>query len=155
MKSEAQVEVLYMETTKIEPNFPYKDYPSEFTKKDVRILPVSYEQHKTLVYYLEAGDEALNDEDRKLVLKEFHYPFTQLGGIHRMWQGKPHAPCPNKSCMNSRFSCFMEVFAVVWNEPHKGVFLWDDEDENQGCDTQLIFQVCPKCFAIHACNRCT
>ena len=154
LKSETEIEVLYMETKKLEPNFPYENYPSEFPQREVRLIPISYEQHKTLVFYLEADVEALDNKDRELILTEWQYPFTQLGGIHRMWQGRPSVPCPNKSCENGRFSCFMEVFAVVWNEPLKGVFLWE-EDDNGGCDIQTIFQICPKCHAIHACNRCT
>lgn len=54
----------------------------------------------------------------------------------------------------SKYECFMDVFAVVWNEPHPGIFLWDRETA-AGCDVQVIFQICPKCYSIHACNRCT
>jgi hypothetical protein len=154
VKSETQIEVLYMETKVVAPKFPYDNYPSEFPKRDVRILQLSYEQYKTLVYFLEADDAPLSEEDHKLIEDDFHYPFTQLGGVHRMWQGIPDVPCPNKSCVNSRTDNEMEVFAVVWNEPHKGVFLWE-KDDNGGCDIQTIFQVCPKCYSIHACNRCT
>ena len=165
VKSETEIEVLYMETKTVERDFPYENYPAAFPERPVRLLPISYEQHKTLVFYLEADAPALSDDDRRLILEEFKYPFTQLGGIHRMWQGIPDAACPNPSCHNHRFSCFMEVFAVIWNQPHKGVFLWEtppvkkyrwEKDAGDDfCDTQVIFQICPKCFAIHACNRCT
>jgi hypothetical protein len=153
VKSENEIEILYMETKKIEPNFPYENYPSEFPEREVRLLPISYEQHKTLVFYLETDKESLSIEDRRLIFEEFDYPFTQLGGIHRMWQGLPEISCPNKSCESSQYSS-MEVFAVIWNQPHKNVFLWDNEDPD-GCDIQVIFQICPECGTIHACNRCT
>lgn len=153
-----------METKEVEPDFPYENYPSEFPERRVRLVPISYEQHKTLVYYLEAGKKALDEQDRKLILDEFRYPFTQLGGIHRMWQGIPHVACPNPACSNSRHECFMEVFAVIWDRPHAGIFLWEipekpkysweKADENPD-DIQVIFQICPKCHSIQACNRCT
>jgi hypothetical protein len=164
VKSETEIEVLYMETKEVERDFPYEGYPSEFPEQRVRLAPISYEQHKTLVFYLEAGVEALRAEDRKLIIDEYNYPFTQIGGVQRMWQDIPSVACPNPSCSNSKHSCFMEVFAVVWNQPHKGVFLWEmprkkvyqwEKDDDDSCDTQLIFQFCPKCFSIHVCNRCT
>ena len=154
VKSETEIEVFYMETKKVERNFPYADYPSEFPEHPARLSPITYEQHKALTYYLEAGKEALDDSDRRLILEDFRYPFTQLGGIHRMWQGIPTVPCPNPSCDYSKYDCFMDVLAVVWNQPHPGIFLWDNDDSD-GCDLQVIFQICPKCHAIHACNRCT
>lgn len=164
MKSDTEIEVLYMETKQLEPDFPYENYPSEFPERRVRLAPISYEQHKTLVFYLEAGETALDEKDRKLIIDEFNYPFTQLGGIHRMWQDIPSVACPNSACSNSRHQCFMQVFAVVWNQPHKGIFLWEipekakyswEKDYEDTCDVQLIFQICPKCHAIHACSRCT
>jgi hypothetical protein len=165
VKSETEIEVLYMETKQVEKDFPYANYPSEFPERRVCLAPISYEQHKTLVFYLEAEKKALSEMDRKLILEEFRYPFTQLGGIHRMWQGIPDVACPNPLCENSRFTCFMQVFAVVWNQPFKGVFLWETPpekvykwqkiDDHDFCDVQVIFQVCPKCGSIHACNRCT
>ena len=155
VKSETEIEVLYMETKKVERDFPYANYPAEFPERAVRLAPISYDQHKSLVYYLEADDKAvLSDADQQLILQDYHYPFTQLGGIHRMWQGIPTVACPNPSCEYSKYSCFMDVLAVVWNEPHAGVFLWDAETAD-GCDVQVIFQICPKCHSIHACNRCT
>jgi hypothetical protein len=155
IKSEAEIEVLCMETKKVEQDFPYSDYPLEFPERPVRLAPISYEQHKSLVYYIEADDKsALSDADQRLIFQDYHYPFTQLGGIHRMLQGIPNVSCPNTLCEYSKYECFMDVFAVVWNEPHSGVFLWDAETPD-GCDVQVIFQSCPKCHSIHACNRCT
>jgi hypothetical protein len=153
-----------METKKLEPGFPYENYPSVFPERRVCLTPISYEQHKTLVFYLEGGKKALSDDDRKLVMDEFHHPFTQIGGIHRMWQGIPNVPCPNPACENSKHDCFMEVFAVVWNQPHKEVYLWEkppaikyqwQKETDDFCDAQVIFQICLTCFSIHACNRCT
>jgi len=59
--SEDEIEVLYMETKKLERNFPYENYPSEFPERKVRLLPISYEHHKTLVFYLQADKDALSE----------------------------------------------------------------------------------------------
>ena len=165
MKSETEIEVLYMETKMVAVDFPFEHYPSEFPERRVRLAPISYGQHKTLVFCLEAGEGALNDADRKLIMDEFRYPFTQLGGIHRMWQGIPEVACPNPLCDNSLHKCFMQVFAVIWNHPHERVYLWETPpeirfdwekiDDHDFCEVQVIFQVCPECGSIHACNRCT
>lgn len=153
VKSDIEIEVLYMETKEVEPDFPYEDYPSEFPERRVRLHPISYNEHKTLVFSIEAGKEALSETDRKLIFDRFRYPFTQLGGIHSMWQGIPSVQCPNRACKYSQYDCFMDVFAVVWNQPHNGVFPWDT-DESMDDSIQVIFQICRKCHSIHACNRC-
>jgi hypothetical protein len=97
-------------------------------------------------------NQSLSEADQKY-LKECGYPFTQLGGIQLMWQGVPTVPCPNRKCENHKYDGTLQVLAVVWNEPLTGVFLWNKETEDN--DVQVIFQICPKCKAIYACNRCT
>lgn len=153
VKSDTEIEALYMQTRKVEPGFPFEKYPPEFPERRVRLRPISYEEHKTLVFSIEAGQEALSKSDCRLIVDDLHYPFTQLGGIHFMWQGVPSVPCPNPKCEYSKYTCFMDVFAVVWNEPHHGVFLWDTSD-SMNDSIQIIFLICRKCFSIHACNRC-
>ena len=150
--SDNEIEVLYMETETIEPNFPFEDYPSEFPLAAIQLLPISYEDHKKLVFAIYAGKDSLSEADRRLVYDEFNYPFTQLGGHHDLCQGVPSVACPNPACEYHEFDCFMEVFGVVWNVPVDGVHLWSTDDWD---DIQTIFQICPKCSSIHACNRCT
>jgi hypothetical protein len=155
VKSDTEIEVLYMETKSVEQDFPYTNYPSVFPERPVRLVPISYDHHKSLVFYFETDDKnALSDADKHLIFQEYQYPFTQLGGIHRMSQGVPNVACPNPSCEYKDYRGAMDVFAVVWNQPHSGVFLWDDETADD-CDVQVIFQICRKCYSIHACNRCT
>lgn len=156
--SDDEINILYMETTKVEPDFPYENYPAEFPETPVSLLALSYEEHKTLVYYLACEDYNLQREhvskEDKAFLKETGYPFTQLGGIQRMWQDVPEAPCPNRKCEYHKYDCFLRVFAVVWNNPVPKVYLWDDDPESNE-ESQTIFQICPKCGSIYACNRCT
>ena len=158
--SDTEIEILYMETKEVMPNFPYENYPDEFPETRVSLMPISYEEHKTLVYYLACEDynltkDHVSKEDRAF-LKQSGYPFTQLGGIQRMWQDVPEAPCPNKKCKYHKYDCLMNVFAVVWNRPVPNVYLWDDDpDSRNDEEVQTIFQVCPLCHSIYACNRCT
>jgi hypothetical protein len=156
--SDNEVKILYMETRDVQPDFPYEGYPDEFPQTPVSLIPISYEEHKTLVYFLTCEDYNLMDkhlskQDRAF-LKQSGYPFTQLGGIQRMWQDIPEAACPNKKCEYHKFDCFMQVFAVVWNQPVPKVYLWDDDPKSRS-EVQTIFQICPLCNSIYACNRCT
>ncbi len=158
--SDREIEILYMETNRVERDFPYENYPDTFPETSVSLVPISYEEHKTLVcnlahedYHIE--DEHLSEADRNF-LKQSGYPFTQLGGVQRMWQGVPEVPCPNKNCENHEFECFMDVFAVVWNQPVPNVYIWDNDPEfRDDVEVQTIFQICSLCHSIYACNRCT
>ena len=156
--SNSEINILYMETKTVEPDFPYPNYPDEFPETPVSLIPISYEEHKTLVYYLACEDENLTrthvSEEDKAFLKETGYPFTQLGGIQRMWQGVPQVPCPNKKCECHKYDYYMDVFAVIWNNPVPKVYLWDDDPRSRW-EVQTIFQMCPQCRSIYACNRCT
>jgi hypothetical protein len=156
--SDAEIYILYMETKRVQPDFPYENYPSEFVKTPVSLTPISYEDHKTLVYYVTLEDnnlqrKYLSKEDKEF-LAQSGYPFTQLGGIQRMWQGVPEVPCPNKNCEYHRYTSFMPVFAVVWNHPVPNVYLWDDDPESNW-EVQVIFQMCPLCHSVYVCNRCS
>jgi hypothetical protein len=158
--SNNEIRILYLETKRVEPDFPYENYPDEFPEMPVSLTPVSYEEHKTLVYYLACqdynlGKKCLSKKDETF-LKESGYPFTQLGGVQRMWQDVPDAQCPNRKCEYHKYTFFMEVFAVVWNHPVPGVYLWDDNPRfRDRLEVQTIFQICPKCRSIYACSRST
>ena len=158
--SDDEIEILHMQNEYVERDFPYENYPNEFPETPVSLVPISYEEHKTLVYHLACEDYFVEDEFKsasdRTFLKQSGYPFTQLGGIQRMWQDVPTVPCPNKWCENHEFDCFMEVFAVVWNQPVPGVYLWDNDPEfRDDTEIQTIFQICSLCHSIYACNRCT
>ena len=154
--SDDEIKILYMETKRVEPDFPYENFPNEFPEVPVSLTPISYDDHKTLVYYLALEDSNLKkhlSEEDKTFLKETGYPFTQLGGIQRMWQDVPQAPCPDKTCECHKYNFYLEVFAVVWNQPVPGVSLWTEKQDDW--EIQIIFQICPECRAIYVCNRCT
>jgi len=150
--NDEQIEVLYMEIETTEPNFPYENYPAEFPLLPIQLTAVSYEAHKSIVFAIHVGKESLSVDDRQIVCDELGYPFTQIGGYHDLCQGVPEVPCPNVACEYHEYSCFMQVFAVIWNNPLKDISLWSKDSWD---DIQTIFQICPKCQSIHACNRCT
>lgn len=156
--SDEEIKILYLQTKHVEPDFPYENYPNEFPETPVSLTPISYEEHKTLVYYLTCEDYNLRkkylSKQDSTFLKQSGYPFTQLGGIQRMWQDVPDVACPNRKCEYHKFNCFMQVFAVVWNQPVPNVSLWDNDPDSH-LEVQIIFQICPLCDSIYVCNRCT
>lgn len=94
--SDSEIEILYMETKQVEPNFPYENYPNEFPEMPVSLTPISYEEHKTLVYYLALEDynllrKHLSEDDRALLNKSARYaiPSTLAIGAHKR-KMKPH-----------------------------------------------------------------
>jgi hypothetical protein len=158
--SDTEIEILHMRTRRAMPDFPYENYPANFPEVPVSLVPVTYEEHKTLIYYMALEDhfmerDYLNEADKRFI-ESIGYPFTQIGGVQRMWQGVPEVGCPNKKCENHNDEYSMGVFAVIWNQPVPDVYLWDVEpDFRDNTDVQLIFQICSECHAIYVCNRCT
>lgn len=134
-------------------DFPYEGFPEELPEQRVRLERLSYDDQKTLVYAFTARDclseEAISMRDRRF-LKDSGYPFTQVGGIQYMMQGVPELRCPNSKCKYAEYSNMHEVFAVVWNNPIPGFKLWGE----YGDFSQIVYQVCPKCSTVFACNRC-
>jgi|GEM_PF-1425214 len=156
--SENEIQILHMESKSIVEDFPYPNYPDAFPETPISLLPISYEEHKTLVYIMACDDYHVEDiyiqqADHDFIQRS-QYPFTQFGGIQRLWQGAPEEPCPNGKCENHEISNFMEIFAVIWNQPVPGVYLWDNDPEFRDMvEVQTIFQICPLCHAIYVCNR--
>lgn len=157
--SDEEIVVHYMQTKKAEEGFPFEEFPSVFPRIPVRLEELEYEDQKILAfnYFVSQPQSGLVlAPDDKRRLKDLNYPFTQLGGVHVMWQDIPVAECPNTKCPTRSTRPRMDVFAVIWNKPVPGVFLWDNSQEySDGCDVQLICQICRECHAIHVCNRCT
>lgn len=156
--SDDRIRIRYMSTTKVENDFPFEHYPAEFPEHNVSLQPISYDEHKALLLSMAFSDHIIDDEiylsesDRHFI-QQSDYPFTQIGGIQRMWQGVPEVECPFHHKADHVNAWGMQVFAVVWNEPVPGVYRWDDE--GLADDSQVIFQICPACHYIHACNRYT
>ena len=138
------------------PDFPYEGYPPAFPKVAVRLERLGYEQQKVLLMadrLSEDGDFRLGSmsaEDRKLV-RSWGYPVTQVGGFHRLIQGRPLTPCPNRSCPSYGWPWGMDVFATVWNSPAAGVTFWGKDDEGY---IVLVYEQCGGCGTICVSNQC-
>lgn len=144
---------IFLADDEVYPDFPYEGYPLVLPEHPVSSRALEYEEQKTLVYAFNAIDsghrEALSVADRAL-LQEIEYPCTQLGGIQQMTQGVMEQECPNPDCTYAAWSNHHEIFAVVWNNPVPGFQMWGEHMD----DSQIIFQICPKCETICVCNRC-
>ncbi len=136
-------------------DFPYAGYPSAFAKTSLRIEPLGYDTQKTLALantLSEAGDvrlEQMSEDDRNL-LRSLGYPFTQIGGHHRLMQHAPMSACPNPTCGGYGLCGMLDVFATVWNHPVSGMSLWG----SQGDHVQLVYEQCPECATVWVSNRC-
>jgi hypothetical protein len=144
---------VHLVSRKVEDRFPYPGFPNDLAQHSVRLLPLSYEEQKTLVYAFNARgglcEDALSDADRQF-LGDSGYPFSQIGGIQNMTQGVPERRCANPRCEYAKRGSKRTVFAVVWNNPVPNFQLWGEF----GNYVQLIFQICPECATIYVCNRC-
>lgn len=161
--SDQRIEILYQERDVYCADFPFDNFVAEFPQVPVSLEAIDSQDYRLLQRYIEIESQEygvrtdrLSAQD-ELRMKELGHPFTQLGGRQLMMQGIPEVKCPDDSCPNHKVEDALEVFAVVWDQPVRGVYLWDDETdpEKRGDEwSQLIFQICPRCRAIHVCNRC-
>jgi hypothetical protein len=155
IRSDTEIEILKMETLEFTPGFPFADYPAFFPATPVGVVPIQYEEQRALALhgYLQRHlfpREALKAEDRAIIDK-IGFEFTRIGRGHDLVQGYPRLPCPDSSCASSRYEFAMDTFATVWNEPIKGIDVW----QSGGEPIQIIYQVCPDCAAIQTLNQCT
>lgn len=150
------INIDFIESLEWMDDFPYGHYPRSFPRRDIRLERIDEKDIDLLERYIDANEPDPRDWDTidscEKELKALGYPFTQFGGRHMMWQDIPDVTCPNQACKGTR----LDVFGVVWNAPVSGVYLWDDDPNyRDGNDTQIIYQMCQDCSAIHVCNRCT
>ena len=122
-----------IETLEWSEDFPYAGYPRSFPLREVKLIPADQD----VLGLLEKADEDTGTTD------------SRFGGWHWLCQGVPDAVCRNPKCGKGS----MDVFGVIYNEPVKGVRIWD-QDEGW-CDTEIIYQICSDCSSIQVCNRCT
>jgi len=155
--SDERIRILRLSNTKVVADHPYENYPESFPSMPVSIEPISYDLHKTLAFAAKAEEDGislwdLSDKDQAL-LKRLDWPFSfaQLGGLHWMIQGYPSSLCPDPRCrLHKQGEGTMIVFAVIWNTPAPGISLWGE----YGNYVQIIYEVCPECMSIKACNQC-
>ncbi len=156
-------------------DFPYSNYPQDFDRTPLSIVPIDYSLAKLLALHQEIDGHWLSENDHKEIEKGlknlrhsgFNKRYTsrhQLGGILPLLQEHQEVPCPNSKCKNHKeyqegYSCFMKELAVFFNDPYSGLPMIEkaSDFESKAINNewvQLVFWVCDECFAISTSNCC-
>ena len=156
-------------------DFPYANFPAEFERRTVRLLPIPYETAKLLAVAQEIDEYWLTEQDKQelqVKLEHLRHAFFsknyfnrhQVGGLLGLIQGHEHIECPNPECKNhpaaNRFSApRMKELAVLQNDPHSGLPMIETLEELSAPSSfnefiQVVYWVCEECLTIAASNRC-
>jgi len=150
-----QIEILELDYSRYTKDFPYQDYPEYFREVPVSLKPIRYEEQRAEVFanhlrqhgvykgVLKGRDEA--------IVESVGLEFTKIGGLHDLLQDLTSTKCPDRQCANHKSAFGMQVFATIWNEPLKGIDIW----QSQGEPILIVYQICTRCGAIYALNQCT
>lgn len=166
MQTQNKAELLRPNRPKVDPEFPYADYPDAFPRVPMRLAELEFDPTNPEKLPLAGvfGPAALTKAQQKAVLRNLKKSGlldeledeglspTELieAFATRFVQGKPPGDCPNPKCTNYAHEGRMNVFALI-DDPLLSGFLWGD----YGWGVQLIFEICPKCFAVNASNQAT
>ncbi len=147
--------------------WPAKNYPQMFPKSSIKIAACEYNPTDLDDAYQWAGVFGigkLSKRDQAAAKKRvaeraeglgFYPPQTEQEfeeALHDPFmQGKPDSPCLNPQCVNRDKKGQLTTIALVPAEPVAGVHTFGEF----GDGTQLIFRMCPKCYAIRVSNECT
>lgn len=121
--------------------WPYWDYPEHFPELPVELVPITYEEQKTLVF-ASVLPGALSEADQ-LLTDGYSQSFPQVEGWFNLMQDEPGGACPNPSCLETH----LKVFVAVPDEPVPGLRLWTREQVE--C-VVVLFQVCTRCGTVVA-----
>jgi hypothetical protein len=156
-------------------NFPYKDFPSKFPNRPVKLVPVPYETAKLFAMAQEVGESWLCEQDKKAIqgglanLRNSEFARSslvrhQIGGLLYLIQGHDFIKCPNPECKYSvKFSRLSGVrmleLATLHNDPYSDLPMCERLEEiSEPSDwnefVQVVYWVCEECFTITASNRC-
>lgn len=95
-------------------------------------------------------------------LKGTGYPWTQVGGRHKLMQG-PQAwacgsECPAEPFVAQRpvrpYGYSHPVFATCWEVPVPGSPLFEESEKVSDGYSQMLWALCQFCRTIFCCNRC-
>ncbi len=171
--SDESVKILYQEESKAWDDFPYDDYPEKLLVKPFMLKLMKHDADKPKGAYILAGAFGINvltaDQFTGLaryIAKQHLYSNPEWAGYgwdspeeylreeHGWWpfvQGPPPGDCLNPSCSNHGQRRSMRTLAVFEEEEKEVQKLWGPH-----CDSlQILYQICPKCNAIHVDNQCT
>jgi hypothetical protein len=149
VKPNGAVEILGARKLKPEDDWPYPNYPEYFERVPASVIPLSYEEHRAVVFQHALGPRDSLREDDQRTLAEFSNPFTQLGGVQELPFGDPALYCPNPRCFWHKNLCGMAAVISIWNSPIPGISLWGDD-----ADVVIVYSICTDCRAIYATSMC-
>jgi hypothetical protein len=157
------IQVHRIEPEDVQPDWPYEGFPDVLEQRSIDLEPISYEEHKTLVFAarytrhdVEDRHGLLSAADRSL-LSQRNFPFPQIGGIQYLPSGIGDATCHNRRCPLPSIGAAIGVphdphetmlrVASIGHAPFDGVELWGD----YGSDVYIQYFVCPYCQSINTC----
>jgi hypothetical protein len=152
--SDSVIEIIWIQQDTYEPDFPSPNYPRSFPLVPVELIQTSYEELRASVFvsYLARhglwGKLAAND---KQILDGIGgAEISRIGVCHDYLQHKPNVACPNPTCQRGRDGFTMGTFLTIWDEPVKGIDIWD----GGGQPVELVYQFCRECGTIMAGSQC-
>lgn len=156
-------------------DFPYAEFPNEFARRPVKLVPIPYKTAKLLVVAQEIDEYWLTEQDTKAIQNGLerlrHALFSkrgfnrhQVGGLLNLVQGHEYIVCPNPACKDhqaaKKFSgTRMMELAAIHNDPHSGLPMIESMEElsepsNFNEFIQVVYWVCGECLTIATSNRC-
>jgi hypothetical protein len=156
-------------------DFPYAEFPEEFERRPVKLMPIPYETAKLLAVAQEIDEYWLTEQDKMGIQNGLdnlrHGLFSkrcfnrhQVGGLLNLMQGHESVTCPNPFCKNhpaaNKYSApRMKELAAIHNDPHSGLPMIESLEElSKPSDfnefIQVVYWVCEECLTVAASNRC-
>lgn len=156
-------------------DFPYAGFPTKFSKRSVKLVPIPYETAKLLAVAQEIDEYWLKEQDKKAIqdgLQNLRHPWFskncinrhQIGGLLNLVQGHEYIVCPNPACKYHQAAkqgrgTRMTELAVINNDPYSGLPMCERLEElSKPTDfnefIQVVYWVCEECLTIATSNRC-
>jgi hypothetical protein len=172
VESDDRVKIISQEVTKAEKNSPYPGYPDRLAIRPIafRRIPLVRSRPGDLMKILAVfGPASLSKREfstvrqyviRKRILRE-SWGYRNVDEFLRedlAWpfiQGRPKSDCPDRTCKNHGKNGTMSPFAVFEED---GPNYWESVESLWGPHSeslQIIYEYCPRCFAIFTTNQCT
>ena len=160
----------------------YEPYPISFKRVPLAFDGSWSKSIERIVDKLFDDNKQLNDDtltkQEQTALNEYcghdvpmplFFYFHQFGGIplHRSWSEEP-IECPNPNCRTHPLSKLlfgrkkrkMSFLAGILNDPWRELPMVEQKTPEtkkhfNHFEVTVQFHICPGCFTVHACNRCT
>jgi hypothetical protein len=156
-------------------DFPYRNFPAEFPRKAVSVVPIPYETAKLLTLEQEVDRKWLSEADQRTLSEQlpllrhggfadWRSNFHQIGGVIRPLQGHGRIGCPNKLCKAHKsfmdgYATQMKELAIICNDPRSGLPMVESMEDFKKTSkfdewVQIVYWVCEECLTIAVSNEC-